>query len=136
VHILNIWHIGKEANKLDEVQAGLIGNLDDVLTEYHSPDEELFRRLVLPRPRPLLRTTARTPHRDGPAHLDRIRHGQKPRPVLREVLTALAFNIAGAELARTPHEPSQQEAAGLPRRESLAVLAAWHDQFRTGSRGL
>ena len=40
--------IGKEANKLDEVQAGLHGHLTDVVTNYGGSSSKIFRRLVLP----------------------------------------------------------------------------------------
>jgi hypothetical protein len=63
--------------------------------------------------------------------MDRIRGGQTPRPVLRDALTALAVNIAEAELAISPRQRSRRDAAVLPRDQSLAIVAAWHDQFRT-----
>jgi hypothetical protein len=130
VHVLDLRHIGKEANRLDDVQAGLIGDLNDVLTEYHDPDGGLFHRLVLPvldrysgrQLGQLVASDRRT--------IDRIRSGQKPRLGLRNALTALAVNIAEAELASTHHQQSRRDAAGLRRHQSLAILAAWHDQFR------
>jgi hypothetical protein len=124
VHVLDIRHIGKEANRLDDVQAGLIGDLDNVLTEYHEPCDEQFRRLVLP----VLDRSGRQLGRlvaSARRTIDRIRGGQKPRPLLRDTLKALAVNIAGAELASTPHQQSQRDAARLRRHQSLAILAAW-----------
>jgi hypothetical protein len=43
-----IHHIGKEANHLEDVEAGLIGDLAEVLTEYVDPDEDPIRTIVLP----------------------------------------------------------------------------------------
>ncbi len=52
VKVAAIHYIGKESNKIEEATAGLITDLDDVLTEYPDPQRDPFDQLV----RPLLRT--------------------------------------------------------------------------------
>jgi hypothetical protein len=47
VHAASIAYIGKEANRLDDVESGLVADLDDVLTEYVDPRCDLFRTVVL-----------------------------------------------------------------------------------------
>jgi hypothetical protein len=48
VQALSITHIGKETNLLDEVQAGLISDEEQVLTEYVDQQLEVFATIVLP----------------------------------------------------------------------------------------
>lgn len=48
VNVTSIHHIGEEANRLEEVQAGVIGELGEVLNEYVDPQQDLIRTLVLP----------------------------------------------------------------------------------------
>ncbi len=43
-----IGYIGKESNKLDDREAGLIHDLDEVVTEYADPRRDPFKILVLP----------------------------------------------------------------------------------------
>lgn len=43
-----IHHIGKEANRLEDVDAGLVGDPGEVLNEYIDPDEDPIRTIVLP----------------------------------------------------------------------------------------
>jgi hypothetical protein len=48
VHAASITYIGKEANRLDDVESGLVADLDEVLTEYVDPRRDRFRILILP----------------------------------------------------------------------------------------
>ncbi len=90
--------IGKEANHLDDVQAGLITNLGDVLNQYNNPDDDTFHRLVMPvldrysghQLAALVGTDRRT--------IDRIRKGQHPRPDLGGTLSDLAVRLAYIDL--------------------------------------
>lgn len=112
--------IGKEANRLDDVQAGLVGSLGEVLTEYIQPTADTIHRLALP---VLDRFTGR--HLAGLAGadrrtIDRIRRGQRPHPGLTSQLLHLAIEIARADL----------EAAGyldepLDHVSPAALLTAW-----------
>jgi hypothetical protein len=117
VHAAGPLHlIGKEANRLDDVQAGIIGSLGEVLTDYTPVSDEWFRNYVLP-----------VLHQYGGRQLaeladvnrrtiDRIRDGTAPRRALRDMLTQLAARTARADLA----------AVGVAAAVSdIAVLAAW-----------
>lgn len=48
VHHANLVYIGKEANRLDDVQAGLVGHLGEVVTQFQDPAAGAFHALVLP----------------------------------------------------------------------------------------
>jgi len=84
-----IRYIGKESNRLEDVQAGLVHDLREVVTEYPDPALDSWRHLVLPE----LRKT-------GPAELRRrtglplstIKHalaGRSPSRYTRGVLLAV-----------------------------------------------
>jgi hypothetical protein len=83
--------IGKEANNIDEVQAGRYAQLDEILTEYHDPVDDHFHQHLVPlldhfsgrQLARLVRTDRRT--------IDRIRNGQirTPGAELRQILTQL-----------------------------------------------
>jgi hypothetical protein len=82
--------IGKEANNIDEVQAGRYAQLDEIITEYYDSSDDHFRREVMPlldhlsgrKLAQLLGVDRRT--------IDRIRKGQMPHARLRHTLTQLA----------------------------------------------
>ncbi len=125
VHLAGpLRHIGKEANRLDDVQAGLVGDLGDVLTEYHDPYAGWFHQLVLPvlerysgrQLADLLRTDRRT--------IDRIRAGQHPRPDLAQPLVELAASVAQRDLNDAGLLPAQQRPVSQPE-AVLALLSAW-----------
>jgi hypothetical protein len=44
----SVAHVGKEANKLEEVEAGLEHNADVIYTEYRHPARDPWRTQVLP----------------------------------------------------------------------------------------
>ncbi len=98
--------IGKEANRLDDVQQGLVDGLDEVLTTYTDPvDAGLLRDLVLP---VLARYSGRDlAKRVGCDHrtIDRIRRGQHPHPPLLARLVECAIAKAQSDL--------QQAGAGV-----------------------
>ncbi len=116
--------IGKEANRLEDVQNGLVADLDEVLTTYLDPAEEgeVLADLVLP---VLARYTGRKLARlvgCDRRQVDRVRHGQRPRRELLLRLMAHAAAIAAADLK------IGVEGAGADRR--LRVLAAWKSSNR------
>jgi hypothetical protein len=112
--------IGKEANRLDDVQGGLVGSLGEVLTEYTQPTADTIHRLVLP---VLDRFTGRHLARLAGADrrtIDRIRKGQRPHAGLTAQLLHLAVEIARADLEAAgylnePHDPVSP----------IAFLTAW-----------
>ena len=85
--------IGKEANNIDEVQAGRYAQLDEIITEYHDPADDHFHREVMPLLDHLSgRELARLVGADRRT-IDRIRAGQMPRRPLREALERLANQV-------------------------------------------
>ncbi len=116
--------ISKEANRLDDVQHGLIDGIDEVLTTYNNLAEDaLLRDLALP-------VLARYSGRDlakmvGCDHrtIDRIRLGQRPRSDLRARLLDFAIAKAQADLAGSGAGVDLQGRA-LPD-PGHRVLAAW-----------
>lgn len=51
-----VTHVGKESNQLEEVEAGLVHDPDDVYTEYPHPAHDAWRTLVLPTLNEMTRT--------------------------------------------------------------------------------
>jgi hypothetical protein len=43
-----VAHVGKEANKLEEVEAGLEQDPESIYTEYHRPDRDEWAAVILP----------------------------------------------------------------------------------------
>jgi hypothetical protein len=87
--------IGKEANNIDEVQAGRYAQLDEIITEYHNPADDHFHKEVMPILDHLSgRELAALVGADRRT-IDRIRRGQAPRPELRHTLTQLARRFTG-----------------------------------------
>ncbi len=116
--------IGKEANKLDEVQAGLHGELGHIVTEYVCPNTAVLQRLVLPvLDRYSGRELATLVGMDRRT-IDRIRQGQQPRPRLAADVMRLTATLAERDLAwrglvlfaRPPGPRSNRD---------LAVLELW-----------
>jgi hypothetical protein len=123
VHTAGPLHlIGKEANRLDDVQAGVVGSLDEVLTDYTPVSDEWFRDYVLPvLDRHGGRQLAALAGVDRRS-IDRIRAGATPRATLRAVLTHTAVHSARADLAAT--------GVAAPMVTDVAVLAAWRHHVR------
>jgi hypothetical protein len=48
VRVGEVRCIGKESNRIEDVELGLVNKLDDVLTEYSDPTRERWERVVLP----------------------------------------------------------------------------------------
>jgi len=126
VHDANLVYIGKEANRLDDVQAGLVGQLSEVVTEFQDPAAGAFHTLVLPVLKrqsgrelaELVQTDRRT--------IDRIRAGQQPRRALRQSLISLAAMRAAEDLGIAMNRQGQEHRNGceqLPR-----ILAAWRQE--------
>jgi hypothetical protein len=99
-----VRRIGKEANKLEDVQAGLIAQLGDVVNDYPDPQHSHFHNHVLPvldsysgrQLAELLGTDRRT--------VDRIRAGGAPRTKLLTRMVGLAAQSPQAD----PDETSTQ----------------------------
>ena len=117
--------IGKEANHLDDVQNGLITNLDDILNHYNNSEDDAFHRLVMPvLDRYSGRALAAIVGTDRRT-IDRVRQGRQPRAGLAAALGWIAADIAVRELqtATVPGaiNPAVIHAEPLP----IAPLTAW-----------
>ncbi len=116
--------IGKEANRLDEVKAGLCGKLGDVVTQYIGPSTRVLQALVLP---VLDRFSGRflaAIVRIDRRTIDRIRRGQRPRTRVATELLRVAVEVAQRDLALrglAPRLPSRS----LRRNKGLALLELW-----------
>jgi hypothetical protein len=87
--------IGKEANNIDEVQAGRYAQLDEIVTEYHNAADDHFHREVMPLLDHLSgRELARLVGVDRRT-IDRIRKGKirTPGPKVRHPLTQLTKRL-------------------------------------------
>lgn len=105
----SIRHIGKEANHLEEVESGLIGDIGEVLNDYPDPRRDPLRTLVLP---VLVDLSDReVGRRIGVDHktIAGIRRGANPHRSTKEKLVGLAWEVANNQLAN----PSPQVLALL-----------------------
>ncbi len=122
--------IGKEANRLDDVQVGLVGDLGEVLGEYSDPNVDPLHQLALPVLRDLSgRELARRARADRRT-IDRIRAGQQPHAPLHTRLLELAAEHGRQGLTRN-HPP--EHVTSLTATPALVLLAAW--QARQPQRG-
>lgn len=98
-----IVYIGKESNKLEEVERGQVHDLAEVQSEYSDPREDPFVRNVLPvlRAMPLSALIEQSGlHRRT---LQRIRAGKaRPREKNREVLTEVASRFSEGSRSGSP----------------------------------
>jgi hypothetical protein len=120
VHLTHPIHlIGKEANRLDDVRAGIVGCLGDVVTRYRCRDFSWLRDYVLPvlerysgrELANLLDVDRRT--------IDRLRNRQLPATTYAEALIALASSEASKDLERM----FSQVATSL---SAEATITAWN----------
>ncbi len=110
VEALTIAHIGKESNLLDEIQAGLIGDQDEVLTEYVDTRRDPWNRLLPPILVEL--PVARLVRETGldATTIKRIRRGKvQPSPRSRTLLLRSASTHAREELGRLAEEKPERD---------------------------
>ncbi len=110
VEVSLVHYIGKEANRLEDVEAGLVGDLDEVLTEYIDPAQDMIRTLVLPVLEGLSsREVGRRIDEEDHKKITRIRNGSRPRREMIEKLLTLATDIAASQ----PVEERSPEASAI-----------------------
>ena len=79
IEVSLVHYIGKEANRLEDVEAGLVGDIGEVLTEYVDPARDPVRTLVLPVLEGLSsREVARRIDEKDHKKITRIRSGSRP----------------------------------------------------------
>jgi hypothetical protein len=94
VRALSLTHVGKEANLLEEVAAGVVSAESDVQVEYRSLSADEWGRFVLPVLREMnVRETAAEAG-ISPSTFTRIRTGARPHEVTRDYLARLAARHA------------------------------------------
>lgn len=124
-----VRHIGKEANRLDDVHAGLVSNLGEVLTEYEDPEAERLHAYVLPvLDRYSGRELARLVDTDRRT-IDRIRRGGPPRAPHLAALVELALAEARNDLERVGELPPTSKIE--PPERGTGLLAAWRQRFNS-----
>lgn len=121
--------IGKEANRLDDVQNGLIGSLGDVLTEYDDPKDDTIHRLVMPvLDRYSGRELANLVDVDRRT-IDRVRAGSRCHAGLITALTLLAVRVATNDYASLCGHDSRH-IRGSGGSHSINTLEAWQHLHR------
>jgi hypothetical protein len=117
--------IGKESNKLDERASGLVGDLDDVLSDYDGGRYDMWLDLVRPAIADL--PTSVLAERSGldARTIQRVRGGKAtPHPRHRAALTLIASELVADRLEEAgmapPAEPVARLALYLDSRERLA----------------
>ena len=121
LHLIDVRHIGKEANKLHERRAGLVHAERDVLSTYAEPGAEPWPSLVAPVLRELPVALAAEQSGLSARTVKSARAGRPPsRPGNRAALTLVAADHARACLRK----------AGMKApRDDLAACAAYRDSL-------
>ena len=125
-------HVGKESNKLEEVEAGLEHDPDEVWTEDADPERDPWRTLVLPmlRAMPIARLVAETGlHRRT---FFALRAGERlPHPRNRQALIETAGAFARERLEEAGVETSADDPAACA---AYLALRAVDPNADTGDR--
>ncbi len=110
-------HVGKEANHLEEVEAGIEHDSDEVYAEYPDPQRDPWRALVLPVLRDVPAATLAAATGLHPRSVPAVRNGHRaPHPRTRAVLARAAADFARCRLG---------ERGVLPPADGLAACAAY-----------
>jgi hypothetical protein len=126
VHMRTIAHIGKESNRLEDIEVGLVEDLAEVQSEYDDYYQRVFVPLVLPVLQKLgVRETARRSGHSLGAVSAALARRSKPRRSSLESYQSVAVAHAADRLAA---------ADAIPAGGSVGVLARYRDRW--GSRRL
>ncbi|MDP9370918.1 MAG: helix-turn-helix domain-containing protein [Chloroflexota bacterium] len=99
VTALSITHVGKESNRLEDVQAGLVHDPEKVYTEYTDPRRNPWQTLVLPVLQRMTRVELAARTGLSRSALTAIRSGRAiPRAKTRDKLTRAAAEYAREQL--------------------------------------
>jgi hypothetical protein len=129
VAALCLKHVGKESNRLEDVEAGLAHDADEVYTEYADPAHDPWRMIVVPVLKfiPLPKLQEATGMSRTQLKALRNEHAM-PRPQNREVLVRIAASFAREQLRRAG---KRQPRGDL---EACAVWLASNDALSTDLR--
>jgi hypothetical protein len=116
VRLATLSHIGKESNQLEDVQAGLVEGLDEVVSQYDDFYGRVFAPLALPVLQRLgVRETARRADLAPATVSVALRQGSRPRPSHVQRLVAVAATEASGRLRERGIEPGSDSVAALRR---------------------
>jgi hypothetical protein len=115
VEALEVAYVGKESNRLEDVEHGWIKDEDEVMTEYVDPSNDPFVRFVVPVLRDLQRDQLAALCELHPDSLKRVIAGRRPRASTRERLTAIAVTHARETLVSHEAETPDSSLALLRR---------------------
>ncbi|MGI8558533.1 MAG: hypothetical protein ACR2ND_09525 [Solirubrobacteraceae bacterium] len=118
VRALTITHIGKEANRLEDQEAGLVHDLNDVLTEYRDPKHDPFETLVRPVLREIRVCEVAAAAGVSERTIKAAGAGTRPRAAASAALIAVAADYSRSQLLAAGSEPPPND---------LAALAAYLD---------
>jgi hypothetical protein len=102
VHVTLIRHIGKESNRLEEVEEGLIGDLDEVQIQYADPHAEWEAIVPMLREIGVSELARRTKISERTLRSN-LNSGRVPHPKARHILMLVA-----APHRRTRQDPLPQ----------------------------
>jgi len=134
VQLANLHHIGKEANRLDDIEAGIISSQDEVLTNYSDPTAA-FVELVIPALESY--STGQLAEHTGLSEreIQRVRAASAvPNRTSRETLTRLAVDATITDLnnAGIDH-PWKDTWPSTAYGNAESILSQWRDT-RTNPR--
>jgi hypothetical protein len=122
VRLATLSHIGKESNQLEDVQAGMVEGLDEVVNEYDDFYTRVFTPLALPVLQRLgVRETARRADLAPATVSVALRQGSRPRPRHVQRLFAVAADEATGWLRETGAAPGSDSVAALRQYVEAAV---------------
>jgi hypothetical protein len=135
VRIVGFNHIGKESNKLEERDYGLVTEVAEVLTDYGSGRDD-FQHYVVPllkerfSQRELVAMLADRGVAGTHSNLSRVLRGStKPRPPLLEALKDIAVERAFGELADNLPNPEWRRSHETRLRQWREILATWQQRY-------
>ena len=99
VEALEVAYVGKESNRLEEVQHGLIEDEDEIMNEYPDPSKDPFLKFVVPVLKDIPRDQLAALCELHPDSLKRIIAGRRPHAKMRERLSSIAIAHAREALA-------------------------------------
>jgi Mg2+ and Co2+ transporter CorA len=109
-------YIGKESNRLEDVEAGTVHDLEEVLTEYRDPDRDDWTEVVLPVLREVPKADLAAATRIHPRKVAAIRNGHaRPRRDHRAALMVCAGTFAKERLREAGLKPLRDDVAACRR---------------------
>lgn len=107
---MSITYVGKESNRLEDVQAGLIHGVDQVLDEHMDPRDDDFKNLVLPVIKEIPASAIAAEIGRSERTVKRYRnYFTTPPPDIREKLVKIAARYAREQLEKFGIEPPKDD---------------------------